>query len=628
MSRETRSVKNSLDAIPTSGEYALGKQSSQGINGLSVALVLRHAWSILTPAQRSTVLSLIPLMWVGTVLELVTVGMFVPVMAEIVSAIRGTEGGSLTYLGWYNWLDMGGAIGALLGLLFLAYLVKALFFSWLLYLQSRFSNGLQADVSIRLFSNYLQRAYPFHLDRGTSGLLRNLMHSSQMFALGVVSPFLSLLTEAFVFLGLCGLILYVEPVAALIVGLTMLLLMGLVLKVSKSRVARWGQERHQAEALRLEQAGQGLGNVREIRLAGRQREFVDAFKAPTTSGARAAALHAYLVELPRFWLELVMVGGVVALVSVLLWQGESMGAIVPVVGLVAAGAMRLVPSAGRVLTAFNTFRFGAASAEAIHRDLVACEGGQAVTSNSAAAESSAIARSLKLSNVAFRHPTEREWGLKKVSLQVGAGECLGIIGPSGGGKSTLLNLMLGFLEPSEGDIRWGGLPLASCLSQWQAQCGFVAQDVHLINASIGRNIALSPEGAGIDPVALELAIEQAGIGQWVRSLPRGLDTPVGEDGLQLSGGQRQRVALARALYRSPRYLFLDEATSALDVETESELLRALMALKSEMTIIIVAHRLTTVAGCDRVVVIESGGITAEGPPSDILAGYLDHSNGV
>lgn len=589
---------------------------------------LRHAWTILTPSQRSTLLALIPLMWVGTVLELGTVGLFLPVMAQVVGAIQGANAIRLPSSEWFSWLPGNWGIGHWLGLLVIAYVVKALFFSWLLYLQAQFSHGVQANVSVRLYANYLDRPYAFHLEHGASGLVRNLLQASQTFALGVMSPLLSLMTEAFVFLGLCGLILYVEPVVALIVGATMLVLMGVVIGLSRRPVARWGEEQHEAEAARIGQARQGLGNVREIRLAGRQREFFNAFEAPTSAGARAAALHGYLVDLPRFWLELLMVSGVVALVSVLLWRGEGMGDIVPVVGLVAAGSMRLVPSAGRLLTAFNTFRFGAASAEEIYRHLVVSGSSLAERQNHTGPSDGKGLKTLTLSRVDFCHPSVRERGFSQASLEVGPGECLGIIGPSGGGKSTLLNLMLGFLTPVAGEIRWGGSLLESCMAQWQAQCGFVPQDVRLIDASIACNIAMSPDGTGIDSIALEMALARSGIGQWVQSLPQGMDTPVGDDGLQLSGGQRQRVALARALYRSPRYLFLDEATSALDVDAETELLLALMALKGQVTIVIVAHRLTSVSGCDRVVVVEDGRITASGPPRDVLSRYSSLERGV
>lgn len=585
----------------------------------------RKVWEVLDFDQRRALIGLVPLMWLGMVLELGTVGLFVPVMVEIVGAIQGIS--SVPESDFFRWLPDRWGVGQLLTILLLTYLSKALFFSWLLYRQASFCQGLQAEVSVRLYRGYLGQPYAFHLERGSAGLLRNLIQASHVLALGVVSPLLSLMTEAFVFLGLTGLILYVEPTAALIVGLTVIVLVGSVLKFSRKPVARWGEARHRAESDRLRNAGQGLDNFREVSLTGRQARFVASFREPTLRSARASTRHSYLIELPRFWLELLMVSGVVALVAVLRWQGESMAAIVPIVGLVAAGAMRLVPSAGRLLTAFNTFRFGAAALDEIHGDLVTTPANSAVPQPHRS-EASEQPQALRLEAVSFHYPSGADGGLHQVDLTLHPGECVGVVGLSGGGKSTLLNLMLGFLVPAGGRILWGQRPLQDCLPQWQAQCGFVAQDIHLLDASIGCNIALSPDGADIDAEALESAVNLAGLDSWMGSLPAGLDTPVGEDGVQLSGGQRQRVALARALYRGPGYLFLDEPTSALDVDTESDTVRALMALKGKVTVVIVAHRLSTVAGCDRVLVLEGGRVVAEGPPQEILARYQRLESGI
>lgn len=586
---------------------------------LSIRTTLTQAWAVLSARQRKAFFMLLPMMWLGMLVEMGTVSLFVPVMSELVTTIQGKTVGSPT--GVLGWLPPGWGMEALLGLLMLVYLVKAAYFSWLLWLQAKYSYGVQADVSIRLYQAYLARDYALNRTRGTPELVRNLTQSSQVFALGVVSPCLSLLTELLVFAGLCGLIMYVLPLAALVVGVVVATLVGSVLGISRRPAGAWGQRRHQAEADRIDQARQGLDNLREIQLAHRQQAFVRSYEGPARSGAEASSLHNYLVELPRFWLEFLMVGGVVILVAVLLWQGEEMASILPVLGLVAAGAMRLVPSVGRLLTAFNTFRFSAAAVEEIHADLVCATPRWATVSVPAESTVTACPERLALSEVSVSHAGSAGGGLRSVSLAIGFGEFVGIIGPSGGGKSTLLNVMLGFLTPSAGQVTWNGQPLDQCLAEWRQRCGLVAQDLRLLNTSIGRNIALSPDGSDLDPAALTLAVARSGLGPWIESLPEGLDTPVGEDGMQLSGGQRQRVALARALYRSPSFLFLDEATSALDVDTEADTIRALLALRGQLTVVIVAHRLSTVAACDRVLVVEHGSVVDEGPASQVLARY-------
>jgi ABC-type multidrug transport system fused ATPase/permease subunit len=314
------------------------------------------------------------------------------------------------------------------------------------------------------------------------------------------------------------------------------------------------------------------------------------------------------MALPRLWLELLAVTGLAALVLAMIGQGKPLDALLPTLGLFAAAAFRLMPSVNRILTSLHSLRFSLPVIDTIYNEFrllgatMAPQRGERLSFDSG----------LALDQVKFRYPAAEALALRGVSLAIQPGTSVGFIGGSGAGKSTLVDIILGLLVPASGSVTIDGVDIQTNLRGWQDQIGYVPQSIFLTDDTLRRNVAFGLPADQIDEAAVLRAIRAAQLEQFVNDLPQGLDTIVGERGVRLSGGQRQRIGIARALYHDPPVLVLDEATSSLDTTTERGVMEAVRALHGKKTLLIVAHRLTTVEHCDRLFRLERGRVVQEG----------------
>ena len=332
--------------------------------------------------------------------------------------------------------------------------------------------------------------------------------------------------------------------------------------------------------------------------------------------ARARYLQAAAKEAPRVVLETCLVLFILGFLGVsLLLQGGALAAL-PTLGLFGYAAVRLQPSLNDVLVALNSLKFAGAGIDALYDDL---ELVSAAPARDEVVQARPLRHSLVLEGVSARYPAAHRDALTDVDLTVRAGEFIGVVGATGGGKSTLVDLMLGLMEPAAGQVLVDGVDIAAGAAGWQASLGVVHQQIFLADDTLRHNVALGVEADTIDEDLVVEAVRLAQLTEFVTDLPEGLNTVVGERGVKLSGGQRQRLAIARALYRRPSVIFFDEGTSALDRETETQLMAGLSALRGERTIIAVAHRLSTVRDCDRVVLVEDGRVRDVAPFEELAA---------
>lgn len=570
---------------------------------------------LLTPAERKSALALLGLMFVGMVLETLGVGFVIPVVAVLMQddlAARYPAVSSV--LAWFgNPSHEAMVVGAMLSLVGL-YLFKGLFLAFLAWRQTRFTHEVQAQLSQRLFTAYLRQPYTFHLQRNSAQLLRNMTGEVDMYANSVMIPGITLITEALVLFGLCMLLLIVEPVGALIVVGVFSVATWAFHSLTRRRIARWGLARQHHEGMRMQHLQQGLGAVKDVKLLGRETEFLEQYRKHSMQSARVGQLHSTLQQLPRLWLELLAVGGLATLVLTMLAQGRSPQTVLPTLGLFAAAAFRLMPSANRVIGSAQLLRYGLPVIGALHAELQPTapppprEAGTAVP----------FRDSLELDKVTFTYVGAPAPALKELSLTLRRGESVGFIGASGAGKSTLADILLGLLTPDSGEVRMDGRDIQKNLRNWQDQVGYVPQSIFLTDDTLRRNVAFGLSNEQIDEAAVWRSIRAAQLDELVNSLPAGLNVMVGERGIRLSGGQRQRIGIARALYHDPAVLVLDEATSSLDTATEGGVMEAVRALRGEKTIIIVAHRLSTIEHCDKVFRIEDGRVIEEGATATVL----------
>lgn len=563
--------------------------------------IVRKFWKLLSPVERRRTVVLIALMFIGTGLEMLGVGLVVPALALIArpdyASSHPALGSLLNDVGnpSQNALVIGGML-VLVGV----YAVKALFFTFFSWYQFRLAFGLRAAWSTRLFSIYLQQPYTFHLQRNSAQLIQNISGQVDQFANGIFIPTMSMLVESLVFAGLISMLIVVEPAGTAILVCVLSIVALSFYWATRKKLLRWGAAAQYHEGLRFQHLMQGLGGAKDVKILGREEEFLSQYGHHSSQSARISRWQLTLQQLPRLWLELLAVVGLAALVITMLAQGLPLVAILPTLAMFAAAAFRLLPAVNRVLVTTQVLKFGWPIIENLHAEfnlpLPAAK-----VSNSAQ-----FRETLEIRDVVYTYPGAKQRALDSISLTVQCGECVGFVGSSGAGKSTLVDILLGLLVPDVGKVCVDGKEIVGNPRQWQDQIGYVPQSIFLTDDSLRRNVAFGLPNAQIDEAAVRRALHAAQLEEFVNALPSGLDTLVGERGIRLSGGQRQRIGIARALYHDPAVLVLDEATSALDMATERGVMDAVKVLQGSKTVVIVAHRLSTVQNCKRIYRLEKG----------------------
>lgn len=581
--------------------------------------VVHRIWALLTHDERRTAVLMLILMIFGMALEALGVGLVVPAIAVLTDPDIADHYPSLRPI-----VAAAGESGrdtlAIWAMLFLVgvYLFKTLFLIFLAWYQTRFVFGVQVQLSQRLFATYLQQPYTFHLQRNSAQLIRNAVGEVNMFTFNGMIAGMTLLAEGLVLIGLGALLIAIEPVGAVIVVSVLTAAAFGSHLLTRGSLTYWGEARQHHEGLRIQHLQQGLGGVKDVKLLGREKDFLEQYSVHNAQSARAGQLQLTLQQLPRLWLELLGVVGLATLVLTMIAQGRQLAAILPTLALFAAAAFRLTPSANRVLGSLQSLRYGLPVIDTLYEELAL----ESVPTDNVRRSDAPFAETIEFSHVTYTYAAAPSSALADVSLVIRRGESVGIIGTSGAGKSTLVDVLLGLLTADSGEVRVDGNDIRRSLRSWQDQIGYVPQSIFLTDDTLRSNVAFGLPAAQIDDAAVWRAIRAAQLEDFVNSLPEGLDALVGERGVRLSGGQRQRIGIARALYHDPAVLVLDEATSSLDTATEREVMQAVSILRGTKTIVIVAHRLSTVEQCNRLYRLEQGRVAASGTPEMMLPGRV------
>lgn len=547
------------------------------------------------------------LMIVGMALETFSVGLLVPLLA-ILSRPEVVYQYSLiqSWMPVVRGYGQGTLVAAGLTGFFVIYLVKTAFMAFLAWRQVWFTFSVEAQLSKRLFEAYLLKPYTFHLQRNSA----QLVHTVTLEAAAVREAMyfsVQLISELLIILGLGVLLLLVEPLGALAVVCILGTATWGFLKITRRRILAWGVAQKHHQEMRMQHLQQGLGSVKDVKLLGREAQFVDLYERHTSLALRASQRQMVLQQFPRLWLELLAIGGLATLVLLMVALGRPVEAVLPTLGLFAAAAFRLMPSANRVINAIQTLRYGLPAISNVHSDLSA-EPSQLETAPPDGSQPGKFQSAIELRAVTYRYEGAEKPVLAEASLIIRRGDCVGIVGPSGAGKSTLIDLLLGLLPPSSGEVCVDGRSIRYRIRDWQNQIGYVPQSIYLTDDTLRHNIALGVPDEEIDDAAVWRAIRAAQLEEFVNGQPNGIAMVVGERGIRLSGGQRQRIGIARALYHDPAVLFLDEATSALDNETEAGVIEVIRQLKGTKTLIIVSHRSSTLGHCDKLYFVAGGRI--------------------
>lgn len=577
--------------------------------------LLKIAWHVQEPEEKKAASVLFFLMLLGMILECLGIGIILPILSLLLDEkLLGKYPEFARIVQLIGNPSHEGLIVVLFGVLLMMFFLKNLFLLYLAWRQSTFAYSVIGNLSTRLLTNYLHKPYSFHLTRNSGTLIRNTISEVGMFGFNFLIPGLNLIAEGLVFLGLSIMLLLVEPLGTAIVVGTLSILWALFQKPLSNFLTRHGTLRQKYDALRVTHIQESLGSVKDLKVLGREEEFLEAFGPLNRKWARSGRFQQIFQRIPAFATEVVAIMAICLLVFVMIYSGKELSSVVPALGLFGAVAFRLLPSSNRILSSLQAMSFGVPVIEVLSNELK-LESEKGISNDGYPVR---FKDEIKVSDVSFSYETGGRAALSEVNLNIGFGQSVGLIGPSGSGKSTMVDVILGLFAPQEGNVFIDGTKISSNLRSWQNLIGYVPQSIFLIDKSIRRNIALGVPPDEIDEGALAQAIKSAQLVNFVQELPDGLDTLVGERGVRLSGGQRQRIGIARALYHNPSVLVLDEATSALDTETESDIMHDVNELKGEKTIIIVAHRLSTLVGCDKLYRFDKGKVVQEGTPQGII----------
>jgi ABC-type multidrug transport system fused ATPase/permease subunit len=475
-------------------------------------------------------------------------------------------------------------------------------------LMLRFSYRQEHLLSRRLLRAYLHRPYVFYLTRNTAELWKNVFSEVTDVVHGMLIPGMQALARACVTLAVLALLVAVRPLLALTISAVLAVAFLAVFGIFRAPLARAGVKYREAQAQRFKSASEALGGIKEIKLYGQEAAFLARYDRASEGVATAAATSHIVSQLPRYALEVVAFGGIVLLVLYLLSTAGSLDQVLPLLTLYALAGYRLMPALQQVFAAAGYMRFHAKSLDALSDDLRDDAGADPLN-----APRVPLQQVLKLEGISFAYEG-KEPLLDGVTLEIPARHTVAFVGPTGSGKTTLVDLIMGLLTPQRGRLLADGAPIGpSNLAGWQRNFGYVPQNIYLVDDSIAANIALGVEAAAIDMARVRHAARMASLDGFIESeLTQGYDTPVGERGVRLSGGQRQRIGIARALYNDPPVLVFDEATSALDGATEAEVMQAITGLAGTKTLILIAHRLSSVRACDRVYLIAGGKVADSG----------------
>ena len=540
-------------------------------------------------------------MFVSAILEMIGVGAIFPLVSamgnETFLEQHSILSGITDEIGIYNHKEF--IVFCTVGLI-IFYFVKNIFLTIVIHMQVRFVARNQIFYSSQLLKEYLFKPYLFHINRNTGILLRNVYDGALTVFVKIVLPLLNLIVELATTVAIIGLVLFVDSFIAIVMAGFFGVLVTVIIKSFRKNINRQGTIQSVCQGQLFKWANQSLGAIKETKVMHTETFFLEKCNEAYLRYGEALGRFNFLSQVPRLLIESVVVFGLLALIILKLVLGYKPMEIVPLLGLLALAAFRLMPSASRIVAYYNTIKFQMPFFHELYPEFVAIQKKGAMGDFNLSGkdlEKIPFVKEIYIDHVAFSYDGNREV-LKDVTLQIARGDFVGIIGASGVGKTTFVDVLLGLLPPTRGRVVVDGRDVASDIRGWQANLAYVSQTIYLIDSSIKENIVIGHDEETIDEILLEKVLRMAELYEFVESLPNGVNTFVGECGVRLSGGQRQRIGIARALYQKPEVLILDEATSALDNETEKSIVNTILKMKGQLTIISIAHRVSTLEACD------------------------------
>jgi len=580
---------------------------------------LKRLHRILDRGTKARLVILLAAIIIGSFLEMLTLALISPLVSVLMDpSIVQTN----RYIAWafvfFGFTSIHTFLATLTLVLSAMYIFRGLYLYAVIRIQYRFIALRQASLYARLLSKLLGFSYSYHARRNVADTLRVVVQDvSQLFQM-IVSV-LMLLTDFFVALFITVLLLIVSPLMTLMIVVLASLCVLIYLYVFRNRMQIIGEKYRDAWIGMTKSVNQGIGGIKEVKQLNREDYFYRVFKTASDVFAKMFSQQRVLNAMPRLIIESVCFGGAFTLLGVFMLGGVDIATLVPQLSLFVLAAFRLLPAVSRIAGHVNDIIFNKASVNAVYKSLFEESdpvNHEAVSDTNAFSSATRehfteATNNITIHNIDFQYPLTHALVLENVNFIIPEKKSVAFIGSSGVGKTTIVDLILGVLTPDSGGVFYGGKSVHHNRGEWSKLVGYIPQQIYLLDESIRENVAFGIDREKIDETKIWKALEQAQLADFVRSIPDGLDTIVGDRGVRLSGGQRQRVGIARAMYEDPPILVLDEATSSLDNETEKAVMDAVMGFQGNKTMLIVAHRLSTIEHCDIVYRVEGKKITRE-----------------
>lgn len=559
---------------------------------------IRKAYSVFDRKQKWKLVLMLLIIIIGTISELLGVTAILPFINVALNPNSIFESDTMGTVYRLLSLKTPNDFLVLLGvILILIYVIKNLYMIFMQNYMYAFAYKCQKELASRLLVSYLKQPYSYFLTHNSAGFIRNLNHDTILFFESIIAS-LQLFAEVMVCLLLGVTLLVLEPTLVIGVAVILVLFILTVYRGLKRNLERKGKEcrGHRAELNKW--VLQATGGIKETKILGKEPFFIEQYERVYEYFAEDYRKYKMFSYLPRPLMEALCVCVLLLIVIVKILNGADMAEFIPILSVFAVAIFRMLPSFNRVTTYVSLIMFNKASVEAICNDLAEIGNDERIQFESEDIEAVPFFEEIRLQDITFGYPESDTNVIEGAELRIPKGKSVAFVGPSGAGKTTLADIILGVLRPQSGVILVDNQPINAMSKSWHKKVGYIPQTIFLMDDTIRNNIAFGVPVEKISDAQVEEALDGAQLKEFIKTLPEGLDTVIGEGGVRLSGGQRQRIGIARALYANPEILVLDEATSALDNDTETAVMEAIDKLAGTKTLLIIAHRLTTIKNCD------------------------------
>lgn len=572
----------------------------------------------LTPSQRWRLVPLFAFLLVSSALEVVGLGLLIPFFqflsdpASIAGLPDFVQRGIAALPGETPQAKSTSMALLLVGVFVLKGLISIVG-NWF---QTRTVYKLYSETAVRVLDNYLNAPINYLSSRNSAEIIRIVANDTQAFFTTYIVPLLNLIAELIPLVAIALAMLIIDPVITIVAGLCLGGFSAILMTSMRRQILRWGVRRRDAFGDMMRWVSQGIGGIKEVQVLGAQPYITKEYERAAKVLSNASVVHSLAATSPRYILEALVVATLVGFTAILQSSGDPVAVWMPRLVFFGAAAIRLAPSAIRGLAFVNQIRASHATAESVFESLVDLPThAQGVRSKKDALQ---FEKELRFNDVVSQYPGAKAPALRGVDLSIQPGTTVAFVGPTGAGKTTAVDVLLGLIRPTSGDVSVDGVAITKQEYRWQQQVGYVPQFIYLADLTIAENIAFGVPKEELDEERVWRALNFAALDDFVRELPDTIHTRIGERGVMLSGGQRQRIGIARALYFEPRVLVMDEATSALDSETEQKISDATQRLHGSMTIVLIAHRLTTVRHADQIILMDQGRVHDSGTFDELV----------